>query len=662
MLGIWRANKTHAMRGRGSAWMFSETMHWIIIRIQICPSKQPLVIIYLFRFLCSCSKTTDAWKRLLTCQAPSSFCIQILRFRNDGKKMDDMVYYKEKLLFPDHHSTPNKGTTVTDVPYQLKAVVVHEGTKIASGHYVCYFKRDGMWYYSSDTKIRPSSALEATSQEAYLLFYDKDEPQEVVEVRYVTDMSAAKENSQHQQTSRQNEEVNLGRPLPIKSSIPPGYYAFHSGAKNPGILKTAVGSTPWQYSQLDDDSIHKAEVVAMAGVSTEKHPRTKGWEPNDVEKLLPVKHKATDGKLSNFVIDYLFLMIEKQSQASRKLVFTVNSDVYNKMSQFSMEMFLKCNYGSLYGNTLTADIILCPVLHGDHWCLVAIELKAKRMVYLDSLFNGVGAPIAFKRFQHFLDCMFAYHNRVEDWEEWEYYIIPSTEISQQSSSVDCGVFVVKWAQHIAEGRPLDFTQEQMVDFRYSLILDVSDGSLSMLSTKPGPPCSHSSTSGVSVMAQSEKKSEKKNKSQLSPSDTDSDFESPKKREKKETSPQESSQTPSSGTRDHTYAKYAANSAQPESVSQSAIPDVAEKILPSGYAYQCHEFKELPTDSFTGAPQNSFYIKVSVGNVTSKDDVDHWLQQFSVSSNMKYNAQAGYKRKGVKVFMHAGTFVSVNGRN
>ena len=247
-----------------------------------------------------------------------------------------------------------------------------------------------MWYYSSDTKIRPSSVLKATSQEAYFLFYDKDEPQEVVEVRYVTDMSAVKENSQHPKTSRQNEEENLGRPLPIKSSIPPGYYAFHSGAKNPGILKTAVGSTPWQYSHLDDDSIHKAEVVAMAGVSIEKHPRTKGWEPNDVEKLLPVKHKATDGKLSNFVIDYLFLMIEKQSQASRKLVFTVNSDVYNKMSQFSMEMFLKCNYGSLYGNTLTADIILCPVLHGDHWCLVAIELKAKKMVYLDSLFTGVG--------------------------------------------------------------------------------------------------------------------------------------------------------------------------------------------------------------------------------------------------------------------------------
>ena len=38
----------------------------------------------------------------------------------------------------------------------------------------------------------------------------------------------------------------------------------------------------------------------------------------------------------------------------------------------------------------------------------------------------------------------------------------------------------------------------------------------------------------------------------------------------------------------------------------------------------------------------------MGNITSKEDVDQWLHQFSVSSNIKYNAQAGYKRKGVKV--------------
>lgn len=38
----------------------------------------------------------------------------------------------------------------------------------------------------------------------------------------------------------------------------------------------------------------------------------------------------------------------------------------------------------------------------------------------------------------------------------------------------------------------------------------------------------------------------------------------------------------------------------------------------------------------------------MGNVTSKEEVDQWLHQFAAKSNIKYNAQGGYKRKGVKV--------------
>ena len=83
-------------------------------------------------------------------------------------------------------------------------------------------------------------------------------------------------------------------------------------------------------------------------------------------------------------------------------------------------------------------------------------------------------------------------------------------------------------------------------------------------------------------------------------------------------------------------------------TNSQIPYAAKQVLPPGYSYKCLEFQELPSECFTGAPQNSFYIKVSVGNITSKEDIDQWLHQFSGSSNIKYNSQAGYKRKEVKV--------------
>ncbi|KAJ7323788.1 SUMO1 sentrin specific peptidase 1 [Desmophyllum pertusum] len=85
------------------------------------------------------------------------------------------------------------------------------------------------------------------------------------------------------------------------------------------------------------------------------------------------------------------------------------------MTKLSMDVFSRFNYGELYGNILTADIILCPVLHGDHWCLVVIHLPEKRMVYLDSMFNGIGAQTAFSRFMNFLECMAMYHQLSPDW-------------------------------------------------------------------------------------------------------------------------------------------------------------------------------------------------------------------------------------------------------
>ena len=71
-------------------------------------------------------------------------------------------------------------------------------------------------------------------------------------------------------------------------------------------------------------------------------------------------------------------------------------------------------------------------------------------------------------------------------------------------------------------------------------------------------------------------------------------------------------------------------------------------LPTGYQYSCHEFREIPSQNFTGAPQENVYVKLSVSSITTKEDVNQWLQQFTTSSNIKYNAQGGYKRKGVKV--------------
>jgi len=62
---------------------------------------------------------------------------------------------------------------------------------------------------------------------------------------------------------------------------------------------------------------------------------------------------------------------------------------------------------------------------------------------------------------------------------WRYFVIPSSDIAQQLHSDDCGVFVAKWAEHISLGLPVDFTQDQMVTFRYSHIVNIVRNSLSL---------------------------------------------------------------------------------------------------------------------------------------------------------------------------------------
>ena len=100
------------------------------------------------------------------------------------------------------------------------------------------------------------------------------------------------------------------------------------------------------------------------------------------------------------------------------------------MKQDSMGIFLKCQHDSTYKDVTTANIILYPALHGDHWCHVVIQLKERRMFYFVSLFDGVGAPTAFLRF---MNCMFTSQNKFLDWKDWQYYTILATEIVKGTS-------------------------------------------------------------------------------------------------------------------------------------------------------------------------------------------------------------------------------------
>ena len=137
--------------------------------------------------------------------------------------------------------------------------------------------------FLSDTTVGQSSHLETTSQEAYLLFYEKDEVEEMQEVTRISSMSVKVKNCQPQMPSM---------PLKRKKScqVLSSTWLLHIKGWKTWHFKTATGSIPWKYSTLDAASISKAEGIAMAGVQISGNPRIKAYEPTDVKKLLPAKH------------------------------------------------------------------------------------------------------------------------------------------------------------------------------------------------------------------------------------------------------------------------------------------------------------------------------------------------------------------------------------
>ena len=183
--------------------------------------------------------------------------------------------------------------------------------------------------------------------------------------------------------------------------------------------------------------------------------------------------------LSNFLLNKIFVLIEEKATAAGNKVSTLNSNIFLRMATPSKETYLNYKFHQLYPNILDSEVILAPFNHGRHCCLVVVNLKENFSVHLDSLYEGSRAKMAFSRVNNFLRCC-ASISGINIWtlKNWKYFVIPSPGIARQLNSDDCGVFVAKWAEHISLGLPLDCTQDQMVTFRYSPILDIVRNSLS----------------------------------------------------------------------------------------------------------------------------------------------------------------------------------------
>ncbi|KAJ8003708.1 hypothetical protein DPEC_G00151120 [Dallia pectoralis] len=117
------------------------------------------------------------------------------------------------------------------------------------------------------------------------------------------------------------------------------------------------------------------------------------------------------------------------------------------------------------------DIILVPLHLGVHWSLAVVDCTSRTVRSYDSIGQRhddiCSLLLLYLREEHQ-----AKKGKDLDMSKWTVSSLRASEIPQQKNGSDCGVFACKYADYIAQGRPLTFRQCHMPLFRKLMIWEI----------------------------------------------------------------------------------------------------------------------------------------------------------------------------------------------
>ncbi|XVF66259.1 hypothetical protein PTKIN_Ptkin10aG0020900 [Pterospermum kingtungense] len=119
-------------------------------------------------------------------------------------------------------------------------------------------------------------------------------------------------------------------------------------------------------------------------------------------------------------------------------------------------------------------VLLPMCLHG-HWLLFVADIDDKKLLWLDSIEHSQMSNVSDKQIiqQWFLKYLLP--SLGHDPKDWSFDV--PKDIPLQKNSVDCALFVMKYADCLTHGNYFPFSQEDMPHFRYRTFLDLCLGSI-----------------------------------------------------------------------------------------------------------------------------------------------------------------------------------------
>lgn len=175
--------------------------------------------------------------------------------------------------------------------------------------------------------------------------------------------------------------------------------------------------------------------------------------------------------LNDEVINFYFNLLMDRGKKSEPHVHVFSTFFYPRL--------LKVGHKGLARWTkkvdlFAMDVIMVPIHLGMHWCLAAIDIRAKTITYYDSLLGENQQCVKALR-----DYINAEHIAKKggplDLAEWKCVI--EKDIPEQLNGCDCGVFTCKYAEYLSQDKSFDFDQSDMPYFRRRMIWEIVNKTL-----------------------------------------------------------------------------------------------------------------------------------------------------------------------------------------
>ncbi|XP_063236926.1 sentrin-specific protease 1-like isoform X2 [Bacillus rossius redtenbacheri] len=169
---------------------------------------------------------------------------------------------------------------------------------------------------------------------------------------------------------------------------------------------------------------------------------------------------------------YMELIKERSSSSNGKYpkVFTFNTFFYSNLCSRGNAFLKRWNRKV---DLFAYDMILAPIHEGVHWCMVQIDFRSKRMLYLDSM--GGKNKRCLELFLGYFTFESKERNVPFNPDEWRLEF--GQDNPKQTNGCDCGVFSCMYAEFLSRDAKFMFDQSDMPFLRRKMVYELLHGLL-----------------------------------------------------------------------------------------------------------------------------------------------------------------------------------------